>query len=241
VFRATAGGMGLTGVIVQAGLQLLPVESAWMRVDTFRTRDLDDTIAQMASTDAHYRYAVAWLDLAPGSRHFGRGVLTNADHAARHELPRKRLDDSLDPKGREALSVPDIVPSGLLRHGMIRTLNAAWFRLSRPGRTLQPVLKYFFPLDRLAEWNRAYGRRGFVQYQVVVPDAGTVREVVARLRAARAPVALAVLKRLGASEGHLSFPMRGWTLAVDIPIGGDDLPDLLDRCAELVAAAGGRV
>ena len=240
-FRATVGGMGLTGVVTDATLRLLPIESAWMRVETLRTSDLDATMVRMVERDVVHRYAVAWLDLAPGSPGYGRGVLTNGDHASRDELPGKLQAAPLAARAPAALTVPDLVPSGLLRGGALRALNAAWYRLSRPGTSLQPVGKYFFPLDRLAEWNRVYGKRGFVQYQVVVPDEETLRAVVERLRAARCPVALAVLKRFGADEGYLSFPMPGWTLSVDIPVGAENVPGLLDRCDELVAAAGGRV
>jgi decaprenylphospho-beta-D-ribofuranose 2-oxidase len=231
--------LGLTGVILEATLQLLRVETAWVRVDTLRTTNLDETMSRMADSDVHHHYAVAWLDFAPDSSRYGAGVLTNADHVAKHDLPaglRQRA-----PVQRQPLTVPDLIPSGLLRRRAIRVLNAAWYELNRAGVSHQPLNKYFFPLDRLAEWNRAYGNRGFLQYQIVAPDAETVRRIADRLHTGRCPVTLAVLKRFGPQEGYLAFPMPGWTLAVDVPVDTDDLPRLLDECDELLASTGGRV
>jgi decaprenylphospho-beta-D-ribofuranose 2-oxidase len=247
VFWATAGGMGLTGIVKRATLRLLPIETPFVRVDTERACDLDDLLERMETGDADYRYSVAWIDCLARGAALGRAVLTRGDHALLEELttPTARARAlAFDP--RTWLRAPRIVPSGLVRPATVRLFNDAWFhkapRLER-GR-LQPLSAFFHPLDGVADWNRLYGSRGFLQYQFVVPFGAedTLRVAIERLARAGAASFLAVLKRFGeANPGPLSFPMPGWTLALDLPVGLPDLGMLLDGLDELVAEAGGRV
>jgi decaprenylphospho-beta-D-ribofuranose 2-oxidase len=143
------------------------------------------------------------------------------------------------------LSAPPGVPSGLLSTPVLRAFNEAYFRRSprhEHGR-LEALHSYFHPLDILGGWNRLYGPRGLLQYQLVVPFGAedALRTVVERLAAARAPAFLAVLKRFGGGRGMLSFPIPGWTLTMDLPAGRADLAPFLDGLDELVAGAGGRL
>jgi len=245
LFWATHGGMGLTGVVVSAEVQLLPVESAWMLVDTERAEHLDDLMAAMEEGDDRYRYSVAWVDCQARGRHLGRGVLTRGDHAPAAAVPRRRRGP-LTVRAGEGLRLPVGAPSGLLNPLTVGAFNELWFRRAPKRETgrPQPYPAFFHPLDAVADWSRLYGPRGFMQYQFVVPpDRGdVVRQAVSELSARRLASFLAVLKRFGpADDGPLSFPIPGWTLALDLPVGPPGLGELLDHLDELVAGAGGRV
>src|SRR3954469_10120804 len=242
VFAATAGGMGLTGVVLRATLRLMRVQSSWVREDVERARDLDDVMARMESGDANYRYSVAWIDcLARGAR-LGRSVLMRGDHAPAQAVPRAAPLER--PRGLR-LPAPPWAPNGLLRRETVAAFNELYFRrapVEERGR-LVGLDPFFYPLDAVSGWNRMYGSRGFLQYQFVVPFGreDALRQALERLSGARVASFLAVLKRFGAGSGMISFPMPGWTLALDMPAGDPALAPLLDGLDALVAEAGGRV
>lgn len=245
VFWATAGGMGLTGVIVEATFQCPSIETSRLLVDTDRTADLDRTMALMTESDDDYDYSVAWIDLSARGRSMGRSILGRGRFAKADEVPGDPANH-LDYDAGIIASAPPIFPSGLLNRLSIRVLNEAWYRKAPKARhdELQTIPTFFHPLDMLGSWNRVYGSRGFLQWQYVVPFGAedTVRHTVDRLSAAGASSFVSVLKRFGDSNpGPLSFPIPGWTLSLDIPVGTPGLGPLLDELDERIVEVGGRV
>ena len=249
LFWATAGGMGLTGVVTRATIQMIPVETSHMLVDTERAADLDTVMDLMLSGDQDYRYSVAWIDCQSTGGQLGRSVLTRGDHARLEDLParlRSQPERALDFRPRTLARVPFSAPDGLLNPLTVGLFNEFWFRkapLHQQGK-LHTIGGFFHPLDGVDAWNRLYGKRGFLQYQFVVPDESgeAVRRVIEKISSIRLASFLAVLKRFGPGDpGPLSFPMPGWTLALDLPVGHHQLDRILDTLDEEIIAAGGRI
>ncbi|MGZ4681999.1 MAG: FAD-binding protein [Acidimicrobiales bacterium] len=245
VFWATAGGMGLTGVILEATFRCPPIETSRLLVDTDRTADLGGAMALMEDSDDDYHYSVAWIDLIARGRSMGRSILGRGRFATADEVPGDP-SSRLDYDAGILVSAPPIVPSGLMNRLSIRAFNELWFRKAPKRRRdeLQSIPTFFHPLDMVGEWPRIYGPRGFLQWQYVVPFGAedTVRHTVERLSASGCTSFLAVLKRFGpGNDGPLSFPTPGWTLALDIPVGVPGLGPLLDELDDRVVEAGGRV
>ena len=242
-FWATVGGLGLTGVILDVRLRLRPVESGWLGVDYRRARDLDAMLDVFASNDAGAAYSVAWIDVLARGRRAGRGVIMHGDHAGAAEV-RAASRAPYATGARAGLGVPFDAPSVMLNPLSVRLFNATYYAAHRDGRRLVSVDRFFYPLDGVPHWNRLYGRRGLVQYQVVLPPAEAHRGLVTlldHLSGSGRPSFLAVLKRFGpAGEGLLSFPTEGYTLALDLPVR-DGLVEFLRTLDRIVLAHGGRV
>ena len=252
MFLATLGGMGLLGVIVEATLRVERLDSPWWSVDSDRTGSLDETLALMRDDRAH-RYSVAWLDLLAGGSRLGRAVVMRSNDwgaeapdagAVRSRGRRDPVPSTLSAPSR--LRAPRGFPGALLAPPVVSTFNTLrWHASARSERGRRtPLATHFFQLDLVGDWNRLYGSRGFVQYQFAVPNDGEADLVrcVELLRARRLPCYLAVLKRLGpGSGGPLSFPIEGWTLALDLPAAAPGLRPALDQLDERVAGCGGRV
>ena len=242
-FWATVGGMGLTGVIVEATFSLIPITSSLISVDTTRYRDLESLMAAMVEADSKYRYSVAWVDSLDPK---GRGVLTCGDHAPAAALPPNLQGNSLNYDPKALASTPPFLPGGLLNKLTVLAFNEAWYRKAPKHRVgeLQAIATFFHPLDGVQGWNRIYGPAGFLQYQFAVPNdaAHLVARTLEALRKVGAPSFLTVLKRFGPSNpAPLSFPIPGWTLAVDVPAAVPGLLELLHQLDVEVAEAGGRL
>ncbi len=246
LFWATAGGMGLTGIILRAGVQLTKVETSRVRVDTVRAGNIDDAMTYLSDTDDKYGYTVAWLDCLASGASLGRSVITSGDFARLADLAPKDRSEPLAFRPSARLGAPDIFPPALINRYSVAAFNEVWFRKAPRHRDgeIQTIGTFFHPLDGIRNWNRVYGPAGFRQYQFVVPfgQEQTVRKSVERISKARAPSFVTVLKRFGpGDEGLLSFPLPGWTLALDFPAHTPGLEVLLNWLDEQVAAAGGRV
>ena len=245
LFRATCGGMGLTGFILSARLRMIKIETSAMLVDTTRVANLDDLMARMVDEDERYRYSVAWVDTLARGRKLGRGVLYRANHAPASSLDRKAAREPLSGPRASLVTIPDVFPPGLINPRTTALFNEVWFRrhpADERGRP-QQLSAFFHQLDMVEGSNRLYGTAGFVQHQCVVPDGeeATLRWLLERFSERRVPASLVVLKRMGPANGLLSFPLKGWTLAVDIPANWDGLADLLDDLDERIVAVGGRL
>jgi decaprenylphospho-beta-D-ribofuranose 2-oxidase len=237
LFDATLGGMGLTGVICAARIKLRAITSPLVEVDTDRVGSLDEALAALKAPGGPYR--VAWLDLL--SARPARGVVTRAEH----------IDDSREHRNggatvRARATVPRGWPSGVLRPSTVRAFNALRYARSPRAERGRPegIAHHMFPLDALERWPRLYGPDGFLQYQFVVPfgEERVLEAAIDRLRKARVPCYLAVLKDFGPANGApLSFPIAGWTLTLDVPRSASGLGPLLDAFDRLVVEAGGRV
>lgn len=251
LFYATLGGMGLTGVVIEASIRAHPLPSPWVSADTDRTDGLEQTLTMLGGEE-HHRYSVAWLDLLAEGTKMGRAVISRADQmpadgaapqvrrgAAGHRNPASFAR-------RVTLEVPNGFPGALLRPAGVRAFNALHWRVAPRQERARPLAlaPYFFPLDVVGQWNRLYGAGGLIQYQFVLPTGAedALERSFELIRARRLPIYLAVFKRMGAAfGGPLSFPLEGWTLALDIPAATPGLRRALDELDELVASAGGRV
>lgn len=243
-FWATVGGMGLTGIIGEVTLKLIPIQSAQMMVRHHAATNLEQMFSLMQDTTIDDRYAVAWIDSMARGAQLGKGVAMCGHHATKDEVPNNFHSPS---KSKGNRSIPFDFPSWMLNPSSISIFNALYYQ--REGGKRAPFLSdydpYFYPLDAIGKWNRMYGKRGFVQYQCVIPDNTAfqgIKALLQKLTESRRPSFLAVLKRLGSEgKGLLSFPMAGYTLALDLPIRDNSLFVLLTELDEIVLQHGGRV
>jgi decaprenylphospho-beta-D-ribofuranose 2-oxidase len=246
LFWATVGGMGLTGVVVRAKVQLHRTESAYFVVDTDRTADLDELMALLTDgSDDTYGYSAAWFDTTTTGAQLGRAVLTRGSLATVDQLPVKLRSDPLKFDAPQLLSFPDVFPNGLANRFTLRAFSELWYRKApkRQRGSIQNITTFYQVLDLFGDWNRVYGSRGFLQYQFLVPfgEEPTFRRIIERIATSPHASGLNVLKRFG--EGNaapLSFPQPGWTITVDFPIARG-LHHFCDGLDELVLAAGGRL
>jgi FAD/FMN-containing dehydrogenase len=244
IFWATLGGMGLTGIILSARIRLRPVDSAWVLVDYQKAANLEDALGRMAESDVRYEYSVAWIDCLAMGRHMGRAVLMRGNHAPAKELP-ARIRHPLAEPSRLRWSLPFDFPSLALNSLTVHAFNSFYYGVHRnAGAQLVDFENFFYPLDAIEHWNRLYGRRGFVQYQVALPLEGGLeglKLLLTRLAQSRRASFLAVLKSFGKhNPGLLSFPIQGYTLALDLPVARGLIP-LLHELDRMVLDYGGRI
>jgi decaprenylphospho-beta-D-ribofuranose 2-oxidase len=246
LFWATIGGMGLTGVILSAKIQLIPIETSKISVRNIICSNIEVLMDEMIRVDEFAKYSVAWVDTLAGGKHLGRSILSVGDHANEKDGNKRKGKNSLEYSSKQLVTFPDFVVSGLLNRFTVRLFNGLWFRMAALSKKKKIVSldSFFYPLDVIGNWNGMYGADGFIQYQVCIPDSSShlVRLILEKFSESRIPSFLSVLKRFGSEgKGMLSFPSKGWTLAVDIPAGVEGLGELLDFLDKKVIDAGGRI
>ena len=236
-FAATIGGLGLTGVVTWAELQLRPISGPHLDVESIRFSHVNEFFSLCEQSERDFEYTVAWIDCLGRGKHLGRGLLQRANHAA---------TATAGPVRSRKLSVPFPPPISLVNGLSLRVFNTVHYhqQWARQKRTSQYFQSFFFPLDGILHWNRLYGPTGFYQYQCVVPTSDgreATEELLEAIALSGLGSFLAVLKRFGAvdSPGMLSFPREGMTLALDFPNKGARVQQLFETLDQIVAQAGG--
>jgi FAD/FMN-containing dehydrogenase len=241
LFAATIGGMGLTGFIATAKIKLIPVTSASIDCENIRMTSFDDYQRLTDESERDFEYTVAWIDSTARDSDFGRGIFMRGNHTA------GKLIDLAECNARRApkINFPFETPISL-----VNELSTPWMNRLFYKKQFSPTRKfksdynsYFFPLDAIGKWNQAFGKRGFFQYQFVVPDIGAVREALQALQRTKLASFVTVLKSFGrhASPGLMSFPFEGPTLTLDIPDVGSSALKLFDELDTIVTRSGGRI
>ncbi|MGB3850945.1 MAG: FAD-binding oxidoreductase [Tunicatimonas sp.] len=245
LFWANFGGLGLLGVILTVTLQLERVETTYYAQKAIRVGGLDHMLEALQAYDQHYRYSVAWINPQAKHRRLGEGVLTVGNQAKLRDLPRRHRLQPLKVHANPRLRVPFFLPNFSLNPATLVVLNQLIAQMQNSPNPISHYDKFLFPLDFVHQWNRGYGRRGFVQYQFVVPtaSAAAIRPILQAIATSDCLPFLNVLKKMGPAthtDASLSFPEEGFTLAIDFPVTRR-LPELARTLDRMVLEAGGKV
>ncbi len=242
LYRATIGGMGLTGIVTWVELALTPIVCDTVEAETVKVGSLSEALDVGVESDSQWEYTVTWVDVTAPQKSLGRGIVSRGRFSGTPGLP-PSIEDS-----KPLLNVPFEAPNWLLSKPTISLFNRLWYakQMRKLNSGAMTVDAFFYPLDGVGNWNLLYGSRGMLQYQCVVPHDGGIdvlSKIIAILQKADVASFLAVVKTFGdkPSPGIMSFPRKGITLSLDMPNTGKRLFDALDRCDELVYANGGRV
>lgn len=244
LFEATAGGMGLTGIITRIRFRLKKIETAFIKQKQIKAANLDE-ILNLFEEHKHQTYSVAWIDCLAKDKNFGRSILMLGEHAKKEDLPAKFNSSILKHGKIPFLNLPFNFPSFALNNWSIKAFNWLYYHknIEKIQHSVTHYEPFFYPLDALNNWNRMYGKRGFVQYQFVLPFVGGKEgliNILHRISDKGLGSFLAVLKVFGKQESMISFPFEGYTLALDFPVSRELFP-FLDELDELVEAYNGRV
>jgi FAD/FMN-containing dehydrogenase len=245
IFRATVGGMGLTGHILKVAIKLRRISSAWCKVRYIRGRNLSETLEILVKNDQSYRHTVAWMDCVAGGNALGRGIVMLGNEAAAEDLPVHLVNTPYFMPSKIQLDVPFNLPQFFLGPFTVGMFNSCYYNLTKEKETLVDFEKFFFPLDTISNWNRIYGKGGFSQFQVYFPDSTAEEglraclDVISRTQQASF---LAVLKRSGpANNFPLSFLDKGYTLALDLPGPSSKLQPLMSEIDIILDKYAGRI
>lgn len=243
LFEWTIGGMGLTGIVLRAAIRLIRVESGWIRQRTLPAENLRAAIACFEAA-AQSTYSVAWIDCLSKGQALGRSLVMTGEHVSFNELPADLRGDPFYVRPKRTRRVPFDLPTGVLNSVTVRAFNTLYYRNGQRQQAERLVGwdSFFYPLDAVLDWNRIYGRKGFVQFQCVLPlDSSEpgLTALLTEISTAGQGSFLAVLKRMGPQAGGFSFPMEGYTLALDFPATPRALA-LMDRLYRITIDHGGR-
>ncbi len=243
LFEATCGGMGLTGIVLTVKFKLKKIETSYISQQQIKARNLDEII-ELFDKYHHYTYSVAWIDCLKKGKGMGRSILMLGEHATQDELPNKLLKDPLPTHTHAKFNVPVNFPSFTLNQFSVKAFNSLYYAKNYKPR-MEGIVHYdpyFYPLDNILNWNKLYGKKGFVQYQFVLPldKKEGLYEIIKRIASKNMGSFLAVLKVFGAQDSLISFPREGYTLALDFPMTSTLLP-FLDELDSIVAENEGRV
>lgn len=236
LFRATCGGMGLTGMILSASFQCKPIQSSRIIQSTIKTNCLEEVCEQFEENHAS-TYSVAWIDCLAKGKQLGRSLLMLGEHSQ---------DGTLELGKKKSQNLPIDMPQSLLNHYSIKVFNALYYHrvFSKTKTETISFEPYFYPLDAIGNWNRLYGKAGFVQYQFVLPKVVGVkglRQILEVIVKSGKGSFLAVLKAFGrANENYLSFPIEGYTLALDFKMS-EGTVQLIKQIDSMVVELGGRI
>lgn len=243
LFEATCGGMGLTGVITRVRFQLKKIETSFIRQKQIKASNLEEVI-RLFEEYKHFTYSMAWIDCLKKGKHFGRSILIVGEHATTAELNEKRKKDPLQLPKKKKITFPFNLPSWVLNTFTVKAFNFLYYNknVKKEINNVVPYEPFFYPLDAILHWNRGYGKKGFIQYQFVLPleaKDGLVA-ILKRISAEGLGSFLAVLKVFGKQESMISFPFEGYTLALDFPVR-KGLFEFLDELDQIVLQYGGRL
>lgn len=245
-FWATIGGMGLTGIILSAKFKLKNIETAYIRQESIKAENLDE-IFKLFDESEDWTYNVAWIDCLQKGKNIGRSILMRGEHAFKHQLPNKLQEKPLRLKKKLNLTVPFYFPNFVLNNLTVKIFNFLYFNKQTKKEVKNNVdyETFFYPLDIANDWNKIYGKGGFIQYQFVIPkEKGKegMKEILETIAKSGNGSFLAVLKLFGKNnaEAYNSFPIEGYTLALDFKVNAK-LKNLIKKLDEVVEAYGGRI
>jgi decaprenylphospho-beta-D-ribofuranose 2-oxidase len=243
LFYANFGGLGLLGIILSAKIQLVSIDNTYYKQKSIKTSNLDHLLDEIDQTQDDYDYSVAWIDSMANGKNLGKGVLTIGNKAKIEELPSQYKHNPLKVHEKAKFSLPIFLPEFVLNKFSVKILNAVIDYTQTNAQEFNHYEKFLFPLDSIGNWNKGYGKRGFIQYQFVIPEIGGrahIKQILSTIANGNCMPFLNVLKKFGRGQDYLSFPFEGYTFAIDFPVT-KHLPALVRQLDQMVINFGGRV
>ncbi len=243
LFEWTIGGMGLTGVIIRAAIKLRPIKTSWIKQKILVAKNIDQTL-EIFESNMNATYSVAWINSTETKHNIGQSLVMLGEHASLEDLDEKNIKDPLKIKSKKNRNIPFYFPNWFLNKKLIKLFNFIYYFIGKNTSKEKLVYwdDYFYPLDTLLGWNKIYGRKGFVQYQCVIPLENSKEgliELLKEIEKSKVSSFLSVLKRFGDQKSNFSFPMKGYTIALDFPVSKDTL-ELLEKLDEITLKYNGR-